>query len=281
MKKNHVLHNNRRLLVSSLLGGLTLCLATLGGGLAIRSSFMDHTNCASADSSELKTDYQRFSFLAETDSNPNGNMSLVFDLKTNYRYVDEGVYLLSFDYRYSICINSPQFSYIDTDIEQKDYVTGNTPVNVTTSFTITDYQNVSYEMVCFSTGQASGFYISLYGNTIFPFENDTTHPLELYGDVIIDFKIATTEYLTYTNYMRGWNDGEDYGYVEGYTDGNNQSLEADGFSILLESILNAPVSMFRGMFDFEIFGINVRSIVSVILTIGLVILAISIFKGKE
>lgn len=72
-------------------------------------------------------------------------------------------------------------------------------------------------------------------------------------------------------------------YDSNYTKGYNAGLEfADNNNIpaLVMTIFNAPVNMLGGMLDFEIFGVNIKNLVFFLLTTGIVIWIISIFKGK-
>lgn len=90
--------------------------------------------------------------------------------------------------------------------------------------------------------------------------------------------VITSEVNAY-NY--GFTQGETVGYNEGYSNAESMTFEQHGFEMLLNSIFSAPAYMFATAFNFEIFGINVKNILLLFLTIGLVIMAIGIFKSKE
>ena len=53
------------------------------------------------------------------------------------------------------------------------------------------------------------------------------------------------------------------------------------FGNLILTILRAPGELLKGMFNFEIFGINVSNLVLFVFSLGAVILVIQIFKGKS
>lgn len=96
-----------------------------------------------------------------------------------------------------------------------------------------------------------------------------------------DTKLLTVIKAEVDGYNYGYNVGKTEGYAEGYSYAENMTLEHHGFEMLLNSIFSAPAYMFATAFNFEIFGINVKNILLLFLTIGLVIMAIGIFKSKE
>lgn len=100
-----------------------------------------------------------------------------------------------------------------------------------------------------------------------------------------------------SSYSNGYNDGvnvgyeqgKDYGYNNGYSEGYNNgfnegvSIDQTAFTIF-NGILNismVPVNFFLSIFNFEILGINLKSLVSALLTLSLIIVIIRLITGKK
>ena len=86
-------------------------------------------------------------------------------------------------------------------------------------------------------------------------------------------------------YNQGYNNGESVGYSNGYNQGYNDGFDADStvFTIF-NGILNValvPINFFLGIFNFEILGINLKSLVSALLTVAVIIIVIRIVTGKK
>lgn len=119
----------------------------------------------------------------------------------------------------------------------------------------------------------NGLYIFANNNYVPDFNSDIT--------ITQNTKLKTVIKAEIDGYNYGYNVGKTDGYAEGYSYAENMTLEHHGFEMLLNSIFSAPAYMFATAFNFEIFGINVKNILLLFLTIGLVIMAIGIFKSKE
>lgn len=97
--------------------------------------------------------------------------------------------------------------------------------------------------------------------------------------------------FTYAGYNAGYNDGYesaktlayDNGYGDGYTDGYNEGVQMDDtvFTVF-NGILNialVPINFLLGIFNFEVLGINISSLVTSALTVACVIIVIKMFLG--
>lgn len=97
--------------------------------------------------------------------------------------------------------------------------------------------------------------------------------------------------FTNTNYLQGYNDGyatgeriaHEQGYNDGYADGYANGLEVDDtvFTVF-NGILNialVPINVLLGIFNFEVLGINISSLVTSALTVACVIIVIRMFLG--
>lgn len=81
------------------------------------------------------------------------------------------------------------------------------------------------------------------------------------------------------SYTAGYNAGETVGYDAGYYDGDIDGYNAgynagqnssDSFYNMVISVLDAPVQVFLDTFDFEIFGVNVSSIILSLFTLAVI-----------
>lgn len=79
-------------------------------------------------------------------------------------------------------------------------------------------------------------------------------------------------------YSVGKTDGTDIGYSSGYNDG---LLAANDYSFLqlFTSVVQAPVDIFKSMFDFEILGFNLSHFLTALLSVGLIIAIVSRIKS--
>jgi len=69
---------------------------------------------------------------------------------------------------------------------------------------------------------------------------------------------------------KGYNDGFAVGKEAGYSQAINEGVNDNGFRTLFGSILSYPVNMIRSAFNFEIFGLNVSSLLMFIASIAVV-----------
>lgn len=83
-----------------------------------------------------------------------------------------------------------------------------------------------------------------------------------------------------TGYNNGYNVGYEDGVVNGYNDGVN-ATNSYSFSNLLTAVVNAPVSVFTNLLDFNIMGFNLLSLVAGLLTLGLIVLIIKLCLGGK
>lgn len=72
------------------------------------------------------------------------------------------------------------------------------------------------------------------------------------------------------SYEKGYNNGFAVGKENGYSQAINEGINDNGFRTLFGTILSYPVNMVRNSFDFEIFGLNVSSLLMFIASIAIV-----------
>lgn len=81
----------------------------------------------------------------------------------------------------------------------------------------------------------------------------------------------------------GYKQGETIGYENGYGVGYSDGLktaETGDFMSLITAVIDAPVTAFTSLLDFEILGFNMRTFVLSLLTAALVIAMLRLFSGK-
>lgn len=79
-------------------------------------------------------------------------------------------------------------------------------------------------------------------------------------------------------YNKGYQDGKTAGYDIGFQAGVNDNGDYT-FMGLLGSVFDAPISAFRGLFDFEILGTNMQGFVLALLTLSVIVVIIKIALG--
>lgn len=71
-------------------------------------------------------------------------------------------------------------------------------------------------------------------------------------------------------YEKGYDSGFAVGKENGYSQAINEGINDNGFKTLFGTVLSYPVNMIRNAFDFEIFGLNVSSLLMFIASIAIV-----------
>lgn len=82
---------------------------------------------------------------------------------------------------------------------------------------------------------------------------------------------------------QAWQDGYDEGRVKGYQEGAGHQMNPEMFTIF-NGILNVamvPVNVFLRIFNWEVYGINIASMVSALLSIAVLIIIIRLVTGKS
>ena len=91
------------------------------------------------------------------------------------------------------------------------------------------------------------------------------------------FGYTKEQYVQYGNeqYNQGQQAGYDSGYTAGIAAGGNNS-----FLSLITAVVDAPITAFTSLLNFDILGFNVKNVVLSLLTAALVIACIRFFSGK-
>lgn len=109
------------------------------------------------------------------------------------------------------------------------------------------------------------------------------------------FVIPYTEHY-FNGYDNGYDAGTESGYTDGYANGNKdgyrngydvgyveggQESGNTGFFNLLYAVVDAPVQALTSLFDFEIFGMDMKKFVLSLLTACIVLAVVRLFIGKS
>ena len=81
-------------------------------------------------------------------------------------------------------------------------------------------------------------------------------------------------------YSNGFSVGKKNGYDIGYADGVNAGHDYS-FTALLGAVFDVPISAFKGLFNFEILGVNMTSFVSSLLALCVIVVIVKICLGGK
>lgn len=153
--------------------------------------------------------------------------------------------------------------------------------------TIADpYLSVSFSISLYS-GRTTCYYTPFLSNTLSSYTT-VNLPLTSTNQGFQDVYATSQEwslggvytqdqYKSYGNqqYNQGQQAGYDKGYAAGISDGGNNP-----FLSLIAAVVDAPITAFTSLLNFDMFGFNMKNVVLSILTAALVIACIRFFSGK-
>lgn len=148
------------------------------------------------------------------------------------------------------------------------------------------YLSVSFSIALYA-GRTTCYYTPFSSNTLSPY-TIVNPPLTSTNQGFQDIYATSQEwalggvytqdqYQSYGNqqYNQGQQAGYDKGYSAGISDGGNNS-----FLSLITAVVDAPITAFTSLLNFEILGFNIKNVILSILTAALVIACIRFFSGK-
>lgn len=215
-----------------------------------------------------------------------------FNVECDVNYDDSVSYLAyNFDFNYHLDCYTLSSSNVSTLVESYDYVVS-APWEITPSSYSQEFERC---------------YVWIYNRNstlIFDFQYDsatvdsTTFDISSTGintGVRFDITFDGSSYINLlensisSRYEEGFDDGytlgHQEGYDEGYSDGISGAMDVNSESfIIFNGILNVamiPINVFLAIFNFEIFGINVTSLVTALLSVAVLIIVIRLLTGKK
>lgn len=161
---------------------------------------------------------------------------------------------------------------------------------------ITYYDSLGNELfyIEFLFGQTLSFYYETMGSpTISP---NTLLGMNITGSYYIAPLTDTSADSYYYNsgyssgYNVGYDDGRRLGYTSGYKDGNNAGYNSGyavgfssavaedtySFNSLFGAVIDAPIKAFRGLFSFEVFGVDMTNFLLSLFTVCVIITIIKV-----
>lgn len=80
-------------------------------------------------------------------------------------------------------------------------------------------------------------------------------------------------------YNKGYFDGKKYGYETGYNKGINESNDYT-FLGLISACIDAPITYFTSLFNFELLGVNISSFLTAIFTLCIIVTVVRLCLGR-
>lgn len=148
------------------------------------------------------------------------------------------------------------------------------------------YLSVSFSVLLYS-GRTTCYYTPFLSNTLSPYtvvNAPLTSTDQSFQDIYatsqewtLGGKYTEDQYQNYGNqqYQQGQQAGYDKGYSAGLADGSGNS-----FLSLITAVVDAPITAFTSLLNFEVLGFNLKNVVLSILTAALVIACVRFFSGK-
>lgn len=148
------------------------------------------------------------------------------------------------------------------------------------------YLSVSFSVALYS-GRTTCYYTLFSSNTLSPYTVVNT-PITSTNQSFQDVYATSQEWTlggVYTQQQykqfgqQQYNQGQQVGYESGYTAGIAAG-EGNSFLSLITAVVDAPITAFTSLLNFDILGFNVKNVVLSLLTAALVIACIRFFSGK-
>lgn len=158
-------------------------------------------------------------------------------------------------------------------IEKEDFVNGSFVVNVPF-----DVNFIAFELCTYDS--ASGALDKL--DLSMPNVADGKYQGIFISNFVVSGRGANFNTVIENANKQGYNKGYQDGKTAGYDVGFQAGVKDNGdytFMGLLGSVFDAPISAFRGLFDFEILGTNMQGFVLALLTLSVIIVIIKIALG--
>lgn len=269
-------------------------------------NFVSKINCYDINSSGIRLEAPLIDMLGSFFVSEISEDGLYYS-EVNYDYI----------YRYSESDNtltgSGRFYYFMSEIRNYDALEGTTidysnfngvdiykisiGNNVVNSFDLPDIfysgNKCYYNYIGYTNLFNQTFYFCfpiLYGSS-FPSDTSSVHYKRLLNERVYYLESALNENnpIAYEKgYQNGFStgkaEGNKIGYNNGYNVGFNEGVvSANDYSFLgfFGAIFDAPINAFNNLFSFELFGVNMRTLILGLLTICIVILLVRFLIGGK
>ena len=160
-------------------------------------------------------------------------------------------------------INDTGSSYIEYNLKDKETICTNN-LSADSIQSLTAYSNVSYINLYINSDMSSDSEI------IISLDSDNYYYTKGYNDGLVSGD----------SYQNGYSKGYDNGKIDGINSGSTNTTISK-VATLFDTILSYPASFIATAFNFELFGINISSIIFFIITLSIVGGIIAFILGKR
>ncbi len=160
-------------------------------------------------------------------------------------------------------------------IKKEDFINGSIVVNVPFDVNFIAFELCTYDS---SSGALDKLELSL------PNVTDGKYQGIFISNFVVSGRGANFNTVIENANKQGYNKGYQDGKTAGYDLGFHAGVEDNGdytFMGLLGSVFDAPISAFRGLFNFEILGTNMQGFVLALLTLSVIVVIIKIALGGK
>lgn len=169
--------------------------------------------------------------------------------------------------------NSTNYKSHSIIIKKEDFINGTIVVNVPFDVNYIAFDLFTYDS---SSGAYDRFELGL------PNVTEGKYQGIFISNFVVSGRGANFNTVIENANKQGYNKGYQEGKTAGYDLGFHAGVEDNGdytFMGLLGSVFDAPISAFRGLFDFEILGTNMQGFVLALLTLSVIVVIIKIALG--
>lgn len=169
--------------------------------------------------------------------------------------------------------NSTNYQSHTIIIKKEDFINGSIVVNVPFDVNYIAFDLFTYDS---STGSYDRVELGL------PNVTDGKYQGIFISNFVVSGRGANFNTVIDNANKQGYNKGYQEGKTAGYDVGFQAGVKDNGdytFMGLLGSVFDAPISAFRGLFDFEILGTNMQGFVLAMLTLSVIVVIIKIALG--
>lgn len=110
-------------------------------------------------------------------------------------------------------------------------------------------------------------------------------PINLIDELVNNVFDLNSQVYYENGYNNGYSEGYQNGKADGYSEGLQAGMDTNGEAfVIFNGILNVamiPINVFLKIFEFEVFGINISSLVSALLSVAILIIVIRLITGKK
>ena len=123
----------------------------------------------------------------------------------------------------------------------------------------------------------TGIDSNFVGNRIWTDGSNYYYSSYSYQYVLGNSALIDDNYFYNNGYNNGYTSGYNNGYTSGYNKGYNKGVEEAGnytFFSLISAVMDAPLKVFYGLFNFELMGVNLAGFIQALLSLAILLFII-------